>query len=77
VKTHSHGLVTGYRSEDQRRYLMYPKADIRAGRCVSCRCEVFVNPSGAGALRDRDADPICANCDLREYEALNRSLIES
>jgi hypothetical protein len=77
VKTHSHGLVVGYRSEDQRRYLMVPRAEIRAGRCVSCRAEVFVNMNGASALRERDADPICVNCDAREGSHVDRSLIES
>ena len=77
AKTHVHGVVVGYRSEDQRRYLKYPKAEIRGGRCVSCRAEVFVNSFGASALRERDADVICMNCDSREGSSVDRSMIES
>lgn len=77
MKTRSHGIVTGFRSEDQRRYLMIPPADIRAGRCVSCRAEVFLNVNGVSAVRERDADVICANCDRVDGSDVDRSLIES
>jgi hypothetical protein len=73
----SHGLVTGFRSEDQRRYRKVPAATVRAGRCVDCRAEVFVNIFGASALIERDADVICANCDAREGALVDRELIES
>lgn len=74
----SHGIVVGFRSEDQRRYLKIPPADIRAGKCVAgCGCEVFVNRYGASALRERDADPICENCNAREGADVDRTLIES
>lgn len=77
AKTHVHGLVVGYRSEDQRRYRMQPRADIDGGRCVSCRCVVFVNANGVSALRERDADVICAGCDQREGVSVDHSMIES
>lgn len=77
MKTRVHGLVVGYRSEDQRRYRMVPRADVRGGRCVACRCEVFVNVNGVSALRERDADVICWNCNEREGASVDRSLIES
>lgn len=76
-KTHSHGIVVGFRPEDSRRYRMIPKADIRAGRCVVCRVEVYVNANGASALRERDADPICKYCDERDGTHVDRTLIES
>lgn len=76
-KIHSHGIVRGYRPEDSRRYRMIPKADIRAGRCVVCGCEVYVNANGASALQERDADPICAYCDERDGREVDRSLIQS
>ncbi len=77
MKTHSHGIVTGYRSEDQARYMKIPVADIKAGRCVSCRAEVFLNRFGVSAVRERDADVICRNCDRVEGQSVDRSLIES
>ena len=77
AKTHVHGLVAGYRSEDQRRYRMIPAADIKGGKCVSCRAEVFVNVYGVSALRERDADVICMNCDAREGASVDQSMIES
>jgi hypothetical protein len=77
VKTRSHGIVVGYRSEDPRRYRMIPPADTKAGRCVVCRNVVYVNANGASALRERDADPICRVCDHNEGVEVDRSLIES
>ena len=73
----AHGLVVGYRAEDTRRYFKQPRADIRAGRCVDCRAEVFLNVYGVSAVRERDADVICANCDAREGALVDRELIES
>lgn len=72
-----HGIVEGFRSEDQRRYRKIPAADIRLGRCVSCRAEVYGNIFAVSALRERDADPICANCYACEARDVTRDLISS
>lgn len=32
------------------------------GPCVSCGRDVYFNASGAAAVRDRDAHPICERC---------------
>lgn len=77
MKTRSHGVVVGYRSEDQRRYLLTPQATIRGGACISCRADVFINSNGVSALRERDADVICWNCNRAHAADVDRSLIES
>ena len=58
-----HALVVCYRRDDLAgRFLMRPPADIRAGRCIGCGVEVYVNPSGAQAIRERDCDLVCTGC---------------
>lgn len=73
----THGVVVGFRSEDQRRYRMVPPATIRSGKCVSCRAEVFLNELGVSAITERDADVICAGCDQRDGLEVDRGMIES
>lgn len=75
----SHALVVGYRREQLKERLVdkYPPADIVGGKCVGCECLVYVNPFGASAIRERDADVVCTFCE-RQYDAdINHSLIES
>lgn len=59
------------------RYSMIPPANIPAGLCISCGRMCFVNPSGAAAIRDRDADVCCIECESRYTADINASLIES
>lgn len=73
----SHGIVTGYHRDDDRRHRMIPPADLHAGRCVSCGCNVFLNANGVSAIRERDADVICRRCDKDVGQEVDRSLIES
>lgn len=77
MKTHAHGIVTGYHRDDPERHRKIPPADIPAGRCVGCRTVVFLNTFGVSAVRERDADVICRRCDRVEGLDVDRSLIES
>lgn len=77
MKTHSHGIVVGYHRDDHERHRKIPPADIVAGRCVACRCVVFLNALGLSAVRERDADVICRRCDRTVGLDVDRSLIES
>jgi hypothetical protein len=74
----SHALVIAPTRDDlAARFSMIPPAIIRAGRCISCRAELYVNESGARAIRDRDADVCCPRCESLYTADINRSLIES
>ncbi len=74
----SHAIVICYRREQlAERFAMFPPATIHAGRCISCSSECYVNPSGADAIRTRDADVCCDRCERLHSADINRSLIES
>lgn len=73
----SHALVVGFARDQMRRHLMIPPAEIRGGRCIGCGTDVYVNPSGAAAIRQRDADVVCERCESMYHADINRSLIES
>ena len=75
--TRAHALVIGFRKSDDRRHLKYPAAEIVGGKCVGCSSDVYVNPFGAGAIRERDADVCCTFCEQKYDADINRSLIES
>lgn len=75
--TRSHALVVGFHKDQTRRHLMIPPAEIIGGRCISCGVNVYVNPSGAAAIRTRDADVVCERCESMYHAEINRSLIES
>lgn len=77
MKTHSHGVVVGFHRDDVDRWMKIPPADIYAGNCVSCGCNVFLNTYGVSAVRERDADCICRRCDKLHGLEVDRSLIES
>lgn len=74
----SHALVVGFRREQlAERYAKYPIADIIGGKCIGCSCDVYVNPFGASAIRERDADVVCGRCEVLYDADINRALIES
>lgn len=74
----SHAIVICPTREDlAERFAMIPPADIRVGPCISCSRECYVNPSGAQAVRERDADVCCLRCERLYSADINRSLIES
>lgn len=74
----SHALVVCPLREDlAERFAMVPPATIRAGRCISCGHDCYVNPSGAQAIRERDADVCCLRCERLHTADINRSLITS
>lgn len=58
-------LLVGYLKDDmQRRW--YSGANIRAGKCIGCGGEVFVNDSGARMIKQRgDVDLTCYECEKR------------
>lgn len=74
----SHALVVCPVREDlAERFAMVPPAMIRAGRCIGCSRDCYVNPSGAAAIRERDADVCCLRCE-RLYDAdIKRAMIAS
>lgn len=74
---HSHAIVVGYAKSDVRRHMKIPPADQRAGRCISCGRDVYVNAYGLSAIVERDADVCCDDCEHRYSADINRSLIES
>jgi hypothetical protein len=50
-------------------------ANINAGQCVSCGRDTYFNPSGAAAVRARDAQPICQRCQhIHGDEILRREI---
>jgi hypothetical protein len=77
MKIRSHGIVVGYHRDDNERWTKVPPADIHAGNCVSCGCNVFLNINGVSAVKERDADCICRRCDKMFGTEVDRSLIES
>ena len=78
MKARSHAIVICPTYDDRlERFSMIPPATIKAGRCIGCSRLCYVNPSGALAIRQRDADVCCLRCE-RLYDAdINHSLIES
>ena len=74
----AHAIVIGYAEGDLRRFVeKRPPADILGGRCISCRRKVFFNAFGISAIRERDADVCCDDCERRYQADIDRSLIES
>lgn len=75
----AHALVIGYRKEDVRRFTeKFPPATIDAGPCIAdCGRHVFFNASGISAVRDRDADVCCLQCEYQFAADINRSMVES
>jgi hypothetical protein len=73
----SHALVVGFRKSDVRRHFKYPVAELVGGKCISCSQPVYVNVYGASAIRERDADVCCVECEALYDADINRSLIES
>lgn len=49
-------------------------APFRAGRCVGCGVDVYVNASGRDHLRARDCDLVCEICESRYATDIVRSL---
>lgn len=78
AEARSHAIVIcPTRDQLEERFSMIPPATIVGGRCISCGNECYVNPSGAGAIRERDADVCCIRCERLFSADINRSLIES
>lgn len=79
AEARSHALVVcPARGDLAERYAMIPPADIPAGACMGgCGAICYVNPSGAQAIRERDADVCCLRCNRLFSADINRSLIES
>lgn len=78
MKARAHAIVVCPLWDDlYARNSMFPPADIRAGRCIGCSKQCAVNPSGAKAIRDRDADVCCLDCEKRYDADINHALIES
>jgi hypothetical protein len=56
-------LIVGYREDDNLRFASDRIAPtVPAGRCGVCRRNVYVNPSGAKTLRERDCAIVCRHC---------------
>ncbi len=73
----SHAIVIGFRKEDLRRFQMRPAALVDAGKCIGCSHHVYLNWLGVSAIRERDADVCCDECESRYHAEINRALIES
>lgn len=74
---HAHALVVGFRKADVRRAFKIPRADTVGGKCISCSQPVYVNAYGADAIRRRDADVVCLECEKRYGAQIDLDLIES
>lgn len=73
----AHAIVVGFLKDDLRRFRKIPVADIDGGRCISCSKPVFFNLFGVSAIREKDADVVCDQCERRYQADIDRALIES
>lgn len=70
-------LVVGFRDDDPRRWTLRGdiRGGLRAGACVDCHHEVYLDPGGISAIRDRDAKVACMFCqeEFRDRERIHQS----
>jgi hypothetical protein len=61
--------VVGYVKEDYGNRVAHT-ANTVGGGCVSCGRDVYFNSSGAAAVKDRDALPICQRCRIHHLDEI-------
>ena len=71
-------LIVGYHERDPARFRAERFGPVHpAGRCGTCRSNVYVNKSGAKTIRDRDCAIICTFCRHDPELGYHPSIIEA